>query len=184
MEDDKFFEFENKIRSETNNPALETKKPTTPLKIKKDEISEIRSIRDFVAWFVSWEFKNVLTWPFIYGMIIPLFILDVAVSIYQSICFRIYGIKRVIRSDYFYPKRNKLNYLNAIEKMNCNYCGYTNGIIAFTREVFARTEQYWCPIKHASRINGAHERYEKFLKYGENEAFENKLDTLRKDISV
>ena len=63
-------------------------------------------------------------------------------------CFPIYGIERVQRRRYFAIDRHTLAYLNAIEKANCLYCSHANGVIAYVREVAARTEQYWCPIKH------------------------------------
>jgi hypothetical protein len=43
--------------------------------------------------------------------------------------------------------------LNAIEKMNCMYCGYSNGVIAFTSEIASRTENYWYLIMYATRPN-------------------------------
>ncbi len=138
----------------------------------------------FVPWLISWELKYILTWPFVYGMLFPLLLLDVCASIYQAICFRIYGIPRVDRSDYFPLKRHKLGYLNLIEKLNCDYCGYANGLIAFAREVFARTEQYWCPIKHANKLIGAHERYGRFLDYGEADGYQSKVEGLRKALST
>ena len=64
-----------------------------------------------------------------------------------------------------------LAYLNALEKLNCAYCSYANGVIAFTREVAGRTERYWCPIKHARRVLGAHPHYSEFVDYGDAEAF-------------
>jgi hypothetical protein len=33
---------------------------------------------------------------------------------------------------------------------------YANGVFAYVREVGSRTEQYWCPIKHARRVLGVH----------------------------
>ncbi len=83
--------------------------------------------------------------PFIYGMIVPLLILDVSITVYQHICFRIYGIPLVKRTDYLVVDRHLLAYLNAIEKINCTYCGYGNGLIEYAREIVGRTEQYWCP---------------------------------------
>ena len=47
-------------------------------------------------------------------------------------------------------------------------------------KISARTEQYWCPIKHARRIKAAHERYPKFFDYGDAEAFRQGLGRLRK----
>ena len=51
---------------------------------------------------------------------------------------------------------------------------------AYTREVAARTEQYWCPIKHARRIKAAHERYPQFFDHGDAEAFRQGLSRLRR----
>jgi hypothetical protein len=52
--------------------------------------------------------------------------------------------------------RYHLAYLNVLEKLNC---AYANGLIAYVREIAGRTEQYWCPIKHARRVIGAHSHY-------------------------
>ena len=96
----------------------------------------------------------VLTAPVIYVGIVPFVLLDIFVSIFQAVCFPIYGIAKIKRADYLVFDRHHLAYLNALEKLNCAYCSYANGIIAFTREIAARTEQYWCPIKHARRVIG------------------------------
>lgn len=117
----------------------------------------------------------VLTAPVIYAMIVPLVLLDIAVTIYQAVCFRAYGIARVRRADYFVFDRGHLAYLNALEKLNCAYCSYANGLIAYVREVAGRTEQYWCPIKHARRVIGAHPYYREFVDYGDAEAYRQKL---------
>ena len=53
-------------------------------------------------------------------------------------------------------------------------------VAAYLREVAARTEQYWCPIKYARRIKGAHERYPRFFDYGDAEAFRQGLNRLRR----
>jgi len=124
----------------------------------------------------------IITSPIIYGVIIPLVFLDAAVFIYQQICFRVYGIPIVPRSQYIVIDRHKLDYLNAIEKFNCVYCGYGNGLIEHIREVFARTEQYWCPIKHARRANKTHPYVEKFVDYGDAENYKKQLKTLRKEL--
>jgi hypothetical protein len=94
----------------------------------------------------------VLTAPLIYLMIVPIALLDFAVTIYQFICFPVCGIDKVRRTDYFVFDRGHLAYLNALERVNCAYCSYANGLFAYVREIAARTEQYWCPIKHARRI--------------------------------
>jgi hypothetical protein len=116
----------------------------------------------------------VLTAPFIYSLIIPLVFLDLFVSLYQAVCFPAYGIEKVRRSDYLVFDRRYLGYLNALEKLNCAYCSYANGIIGFTREVAGRTEQHWCPIKHARRVLAAHPHYGEFVEYGDAEAYRKK----------
>jgi hypothetical protein len=113
----------------------------------------------------------VLTAPVIYALIVPLLLLDLSVLLYQTVCFRAYGIAKVRRSDYLVFDRHHLAYLNALEKLNCAYCSYANGLIAFVREVAARTEQHWCPIKHARRVIGAHAHYAGFIDYGDAEAY-------------
>lgn len=125
----------------------------------------------------------VLSAPVIYGMIVPLFILDVSVTVYQQICFRIYRIPLVRRSDYLVIDRHHLAYLNVIEKLNCVYCGYGNGLIAYAREITARTEQFWCPIKHARRTLDVHHRAERFFDYGDVTAYRQGLQALRRDWS-
>jgi hypothetical protein len=134
------------------------------------------------AWRTFWEssFLMILTAPVIYSLIIPLSLLDLFVSIYQRICFPIYGIPRVVRGEYVVIDRHMLSYLNVIEKLNCVYCGYGNGVLAYAREIAARTEQYWCPIKHA-RINKAvHSRQCLYCDFGDADAFLEDYAKLRK----
>jgi hypothetical protein len=69
-----------------------------------------------------------------------------------------------------------------LEKFNCMYCGYANGVASYFREVAARTEQYWCPIKHARRIVAAHDRYPGFFEYGDSENYRLGLERLRDSI--
>lgn len=122
----------------------------------------------------------MLSAPVIYLGWIPFLLMDLFVTVYQSICFPIYRIPKVRRSDYLIFDREDLPYLNLIEKFNCFYCSYGNGVAAYTREVAARTEQYWCPIKHARRIKGAHGRYPQFFDHGDGEALRQGLTRLRK----
>jgi len=124
---------------------------------------------------------NVLTAPIIYAMAVPLVFLDLCLAIYQHTCFRAYGIPRVRRRDYIVIDRHRLAYLNPIEKLNCAYCGYGNGLIAFAREVVARTEQYWCPIRHARPIPAPHDRYARFLDYGDAGSWREGLEALRRE---
>jgi len=113
----------------------------------------------------------VLTAPVIYSLIAPLLLLDLFVTFYQIVCFPVYGIPKVRRRDHLIFDRRHLAYLNAIEKLNCAYCSYANGLIAYVREIASRTEQYWCPIKHARRMIGAHPAYSMFEDYGDTEGY-------------
>jgi len=125
---------------------------------------------------------NLLTTPVIYGMIVPIVVLDLSFSVYQAICFRVYGIARVRRSDYVVMDRHHLAYLHVIEKLNCEYCGYANGVFAYVREIAARTEQYWCPIRHARRIPAPHTRYRSFVDYGDAQGYHRRLILLRRQL--
>jgi hypothetical protein len=63
--------------------------------------------------------------------------------------------------------------------MNCLFCSYANGLFAYVAEIAARTEQYWCPIKHARRVRGSHHRYDGFTPYGDGRAYRAELARLR-----
>ncbi len=123
-----------------------------------------------------------LTAPVIYAMIVPFILLDLFITIYQAICFPVYGITRVRRNEYLVFDRAHLAYLNGLEKLNCLYCSYANGLMAYVREIAARTEQYWCPIKHARRLRAAHEHYHKFSEFGDAENYQKELEALRKEL--
>jgi hypothetical protein len=122
----------------------------------------------------------ILTAPVIYALIVPLVLLDVFVTLYQAVCFPVYGIPKARRRDYFVFDRHHLAYLNALEKLNCAYCSYANGLIAYTREIAGRTEQYWCPIKHARRMIGAHPHYAQFEDYGDADGYRKWLAQFQK----
>jgi hypothetical protein len=47
------------------------------------------------------------------------------------------------------------------------------------REITARTEEYWCPIKHAQRVLAAHAHYSEFADYGDAEGYRRLQDKLR-----
>jgi len=123
---------------------------------------------------------TILTAPFIYAVAIPVFLLDLVASLYQAVCFRVYEVKQVKRRDYVVFDRHRLPYLNLIQKVNCFYCSYANGVIAYVHEIASRTEQYWCPIKHAARLQGTHRRYGEFLEYGDVGDYPNSLEDQRK----
>ena len=135
--------------------------------------------KNFFRWLVTNRPQNLITGPIIYAMVIPMMMLDLCVSTYQFACFPIYGIRKVKRSDYFVFDRYQLGYLNFIEKSHCIYCEYGNGLMAYVTEILARTEQYFCPIKHAHKILGAHARYKLFLNYGDAADYEKRLEEFR-----
>ena len=135
------------------------------------------------SYVFSAKLSTALTAPIIYAVFFPMVLLDVAVTLYQTICFPVYGIARVKRSDYFVFDRSHLAYLNLLEKFNCAYCSYGNGLMAYAREVVARTEQYWCPIKHARKIMAAHPYYTGFVDFGDAESYQRELETLRTELA-
>lgn len=134
-------------------------------------------------WFLTVPPLNYLTAPIIYGLIIPLVFLDITVTVYQLTCFPIYKISKVRRSQFIVFDHQHLSYLNAIEKFHCLYCSYANGFIAYAGEIIARTEQYFCPIKHASKLLHSHSRYAQFLDYGDATEFQSKLNQFRTELA-
>jgi hypothetical protein len=100
-----------------------------------------------------------------YGMIIPLVLFDISIEIYQNVCFRLYGIKIVKRSDYIRIDRHKLSKLNAWEKINCAYCGYANGLLPYSVKIASETEKYWCGIKHKEYKGHIPEHHSEFADY-------------------
>ncbi|MEA3289283.1 MAG: hypothetical protein U9Q04_03790 [Campylobacterota bacterium] len=147
--------------------------------IKKGKQKIISSLK----YLSSFPFLAVLTIPFIWLLLIPAFILDLTVTIYQYVCFPIYKIPIVKRKDYVIIDRYNLFYLDRIEKINCWYCEYFNGVISYIKEVAARTEQYWCPIKHSTDIKQKHSRYDKFFKYGDYKTYREYLEKRRDDFN-
>jgi len=126
---------------------------------------------------------TVITAPVIYSLIVPFVLLDLFVTLYQAICFPAYGIDKVRRADFIRVDRHHLAYLNALQKLNCIYCGYCNGLIGYVQEVAGRTEAYWCPIKHAARVGTHHAYYAQFVDYGDAEGFEAGLAASRRRIT-
>ncbi len=135
-----------------------------------------------LRYVVGAELRHVLSIPFIFGLIFPMLLLDVAISVYQWICFPLYRIRIVRRRDCWVFDRTHLAYLNLVEKINCAYCSYGNGLAAYFTEIAGRTEQYWCPIKHARRVLHAHPHYNRFLDYGDAESYKKELKALREEL--
>ena len=167
--------------------ALHEQETRMFFQIKGKRVEFERSVKEahrqlktsFFRWLVAYRPQNLITGPIIYGMVIPLLMLDACVSFYQWACFPIYGITKVRRGDYLVFDRHQLGYLNFIEKFHCTYCEYGNGLIAYMREILARTEEYFCPIKHARKVLGTHTRYRRFLDYGDAADYEARLEAFR-----
>lgn len=135
--------------------------------------------RGLLRWIVTDRPQNFITGPIIYSLALPLLFLDLYVTIYQALCFPIYRIAKARRADYIIFDRWQLEYLNFFERFHCTYCAYANGLLAYTFEIAMRTEQYFCPIKHAHRVLGASARYERFLPYGDATDYHAKLNAFR-----
>ena len=136
-----------------------------------------------------WKYLKNARWqvvassPFIYLCLIPFLLLDLFMSIYQSVCFPIYDIPKVHRNEFMIFDRARLPYLNALERLNCVYCSYANGVIAYTAEIAGRTEQHWCPIRHSETPPILHSRYRNFLPYGDSQAYRNRVEDVRRSFA-
>lgn len=136
------------------------------------------------VWLRKSELRNVVSAPLIYAMIVPLVCLDIFLFIYQSICFPLYRIPKVKRSNFIILDRHNLGYLNSIEKLNCMYCGYVDGLLAYSRQILSRTETYWCPIKHARKVLDPHRRYVRFTDFGVGDDYEAHVAAMRRELSA
>ena len=149
---------------------------------QKEVLSEHRELKYWLPSYIrDSSFLTILTAPVIYFGIIPFAFLDLFLTIYQGICFPIYGIPKVSRADYIVYDRAHLKYLNLVERLNCLYCSYGNGVCAYAVEVSARTEQHWCPIKHARRMRAPHSRYPHFFDFGDAQQYRKQIEKVRND---
>jgi hypothetical protein len=145
-------------------------------------LAEHRRLKDFLpSYLLHSSILAYLTAPVIYSGIVPFCLLDLFLTVYQGICFPVYGIPKVRRADYIVFDRASLKYLNLLERLNCAFCSYGNGLFAYAIEVAARTEQHWCPIKHAHRLRAPHSRYAHFLDYGDAQGYRRQVETVRND---
>ena len=150
------------------------------VKFEKDVLEKQKeNMKNLFAWFGEVSLLQFLAAPVIYGMVIPAILFDVLIFIYQQVVFRIFKFEFLKRSDYIVFDRHYLGYLNPIEKLNCLYCSYINGLMQYASAIASRTEFYFCPIKHAKKIAYRHEFYDEFLVYGDEEEYQTKLKELR-----
>jgi hypothetical protein len=177
-------ESEIELEMKRKRAELQADFDETRVRFEREVIEQQRRFKTgVISYLLTANLLSVLTAPVIYALLLPILLLDLSVTIYQHICFRAYGIPRVKRSDYFVYDRTHLAYLNLIEKINCAYCSYGNGVMAYSREVVARTEQYWCPIKHARKIMAAHPYYTGFVDFGNAQSYKDELENLRSELT-
>jgi hypothetical protein len=179
---DRIKQIENEIEVELQRRRVELHANFAHRRIRfeSEVIEQQRHFKTgILKYLLNAELRNVASAPFIYAVLLPLLALDLAVFIYQYICFPLYGIARVRRREHLLFDRSHLAYLNLIEKINCAYCAYASGLISYVKEVIGRTEQYWCPIKHARRIHHAHANYRDFVDFGDAEGYRRELQSLR-----
>jgi hypothetical protein len=178
----KILEDELRIALEEKERAFRYTWADGKAKFDKDTLFQHRRLK---LWLPSYILQSrvlaILTAPFIYVGYIPFGLLDLFLAIYQAICFPVYGIPKVKRADYIIFDRGQLKYLNLLERFNCIYCSYANGLCGYVTEVAARTEQHWCPIKHAHRLRAPHSRYTHFFDYGDADQFRRRGETVRND---
>ncbi|MDD5051713.1 MAG: hypothetical protein PHO27_03140 [Sulfuricurvum sp.] len=174
--------LESELEAELHH---EYEKFTCEITKKREELlaSYRKDRQGLFRYLVTTPILHLLSAPVIYAILIPAFILDGFVSVYQWVCFPIYKIAKVKRSDYIIVDRHRLGYLNIIEKINCLYCSYFNGLMGYISEIAARTEQYWCPIRHASRVKNIHSRYQNFFEYGDSMNYRQGNEALRKELT-
>lgn len=172
----------DKIHRSSDEPQfkLEDGRPVFDIESRRRHRRQLKSVWRYLR---DSTVLTVVTSPVIYSLVVPITMLDVFVSVYQRICFPIYQMPRVRRGDYVVIDRHQLAYLNLIEKLNCVYCGYANGVLAYAREIASRTEQYWCPIKHSRRVKGCHARQCLFCEFGDAEAYRRELESIRSKFS-
>jgi hypothetical protein len=150
-------------------------------KIENNLAKQYKSYLQLFIYFKKASFKNIISAPVIWVIFIPTLFLDLMVTLYQAICFPIYGIPKVKHAEYITFDRQHLKYLNFIEKINCSYCSYFIGVLAYVQEIAARTEQYWCPIKHARQFNRQHTRYVKFMDYDDAKTYKQNKEKVRRN---
>jgi hypothetical protein len=78
-------------------------------------------VKKLINYLRDAPLSTIISTPIIWLCLFPFLALDLSVSLYQFICFPLYGIPKVKRSDYLIFDRRFLSYLNLVEKLNCAY---------------------------------------------------------------
>lgn len=139
------------------------------------------NMKNLLSWFREVPLLHLLSSPIIYAMVIPAILFDIILFLFQQVIFRIYKFDFIKRSDYIIFDHQYLGYLNPIEKLNCLYCSYFNGLMQYASAIAGRTELFFCPIKHAKKVVSQHHYYDEFLSYGDEEDYQKKLQELREN---
>jgi hypothetical protein len=133
---------------------------------------------DYIKNFNKNRLAHFFSGFFIWLPLPMLIITDILVSLFQAVCFPIYNIEKVQRSKYILIlDRNKLQYLEPLEKIGCMYCGYTNGMLVYLKEIAGLTEKYWCGIMHENKkgfINQPSQEELNFSKFNDEKDFNKK----------
>lgn len=117
--------------------------------------------------------RHWLAGPFIWLMLVPLVFLDICIEIYHRICFPLYGLAYVKRSNYIIFDRQKLSYLRWYDKIFCTYCAYANGLLPYSAAIAKETEKYWCGIKHMENKDYALAAQQQgYIEFGDNKAYQ------------
>lgn len=142
------------------------------------EVKQKNKLFKIPAWkyIIPKNFRHVLAMPFIYMMFAPVVIIDFFLTLYHVVAFLLYRIPKVNRKDFIVYDRQFLDYLNWVQKINCLYCTYVNGLFAYAVEIGARTERYWCPIKAAYKLKFHHGWYSEFADYVNPEEWKAKFN--------
>lgn len=113
--------------------------------------------------------------PLLWAILIPLLICDISIEMYHRIFFPLYKIPYIKRNAYIQiMDRNKLPYLTPLQKINCMYCGYANGVIRYWAKIAGDTEHYWCGIQHKKNTTFISEEHQaNFAAYGDKSGFMN-----------
>lgn len=129
--------------------------------------------------------RHLVSAPFIYSAFIGFVVLDIFVEMYHRICFPLYGLELIDRKKYIKFERHKLHYISWLDKVNCAYCSYGNGLIGYVKEITAQTEIYWCGIKNPHEEGFVEpEHHKNFAPYGDQRAFQEKYGEAQKDCKL
>ncbi len=79
---------------------------------------------------------------------LPLVLLDLYTMFYHWSYFGYFDFPKVKRADFVRFDRLNLSKLTVFQKINCLYCEYANGVIAYIKTVINCTEIYSCAIKY------------------------------------